>query len=98
MTHARAPWILLAAATSLAACTQFPELRHTQTGALQDAEYPALVPIEPILASVDAPSTDPALEQDALNARVAGLRGRANRLRGGVLSDAEKKRLEEGLR
>ena len=81
-----------------AGCTQFPELDFTQTAALEAADYPALVPIEPIIASVDQPGSDPVAEQTQLDARLAGLRARATRLRGGVLSAAEKKRLEEGLR
>jgi len=81
-----------------AGCTQFPELDFTQTAALEAAEYPALVPIEPIIAGVDQPGPDPVAEQTNMDARLAGLRARADRLRGGVLSAAEKKRLEEGLR
>lgn len=89
------PALLLAA---VAGCTPFPDLDFTQTAALEAAPYPTLVPIEPILASVDAAPTDAATETAALNARVAGLRARANRLRGSVLSGAERNRLQAGLR
>jgi len=82
---------------ALGACTQFPDLDHTQTTRLENADYPALVPIEPILARASAPSVDPAREQAALNSRLAALRARASRMRGSVLTGAEKQRLANGL-
>ena len=82
----------------IAGCTQFPELDQTQTAELEAADYPELVPIEPILAQFDAPGADPIAEETNLEGRLAGLRARANRLRGTVLSGEEKRRLEQGLR
>lgn len=82
----------------LAGCTQFPELDQTQTAELEAADYPDLVPIEPILARVDAPGPDPAAEEASLESRLARLRSRADRLRGTVLTGKEKRRLEQGLR
>jgi hypothetical protein len=83
---------------ALAACAQFPELDHTQTTRLENADYPALIPIEPILARADAPRPDLTREESVLNARLAALRARADRMRGTVLSGAEKQRLENGLK
>ncbi len=91
-------WSLPLAALSLAACTQFPDLDRTQTAALEAADYPALVPMEPLLARAAAPGADPVQTETTLTARVAGLRGRANAMRGSVLSGVEKQRLEQGLR
>ena len=82
---------------TLAACTQFPELEYTQTDAIEAADYPALVPIEPILVTVEVPKTDPVRTEAALNARLAALRARANRLRGAGLTGQERQRLEQGL-
>ena len=82
----------------LTACTQFPELEHTQAGAVADAEYPTLVPLEPLLARASAPGPDPVQTQAALSSRLAGLRARANAIRGSVLTGAEKQRLQQGLR
>lgn len=90
--------LLSVLAVPLAACTQFPELEHTQTAALDAAEYPALVPIEPILAQNAQPGPDPVQTEATLTARLAGLRARAAGMRGTVLSGAEKQRLEQGLR
>ena len=83
---------------ALAACTQFPDLDHTQTANLQNTEYPALIPIEPILAAAQGPALDPAAEDARLASRLAALRARADRIRGAVLSGTEKQRLESGLR
>lgn len=85
-------------ALALTACTQFPELEYTQTRALETAQYPALVPIEPILANAPGPAPDPTEDMAALNIRLTALRARAAQMRGAVLNRAEKQRLEQGLR
>lgn len=98
MIRATSLTALFAMTLGLGACTQFPELESTQTEQLSRADYPALVPIEPILARAAGPKIDPIAEQEVLNARLAALRARANRMRGSVLTGAEKQRLENGLR
>jgi len=85
------------AALALAGCTQFPELDQRVTGALDAAEYPALVPVDPLLATATAGRVDVAQTQGALEGRVARLRARAARLRGSVLSGRERQRLARGL-
>lgn len=95
MTRSLAFLTLFALATG---CTQFPELDSTQTAELDAAAYPDLVPIEPILARAEAPGADPVAEEENVQRRLGGLRARADRLRGSVLSADEKRRLEEGLR
>ena len=81
----------------LAACTQFPQLDRTLTPALADADYPALVPVEPLLAQATQGQVNPEATQANLQGRVARLRARAARLRGSVLSGREKQRLAQGL-
>ncbi|MEP1884919.1 MAG: hypothetical protein ABJJ12_07095, partial [Marinomonas sp.] len=83
---------------SLAACTQFPALDHTVTAEAEAAEYPTLVPIAQLLASAQVDSTDPVQTTAAIDARLAALRARAERLRGSVLTGREKQRLAQGLR
>ena len=84
----------LAATLGLAAgCTQFPALDRTQTADVEAAEYPALVPIEPLIAEARSTPPDAAQTANTINGRLAGLRARANRLRGPVLSNADKRRL-----
>ncbi len=79
------------------ACTQFPALDRTITPELEAADYPALVPLGPVIAAARDTDTDPARTTAAIDARVAALRARAARLRGAVLSGPERQRLAEGL-
>lgn len=88
-------WLLPVLA--VAACAQFPELEGTIEPDLEDAPYPELVRLEPILAAANTITVDPVQTEAHLNTRLAGLRARANAMRGAVLSDAEKKRLDEDL-
>ncbi len=51
----RAAFLVLPfALLTLGACTQFPALDRTITLALENAEYPALVPLDPLLATATA--------------------------------------------
>jgi hypothetical protein len=77
------PAALLASLTLTGACTQFPQLDHTSSPELANSDYPMLVPLGPVLAAIDA--------------RVSALQARAARLRGSVLSGAERQRLANGL-
>lgn len=99
MKHAR---ILAAFGASLAllagACTQFPALDRTLTPELVSADYPALVPLGPVLAAAQTGTVEPAQTSAAIDARVAALKARAARLSGSVLSGAERQRLAQGLR
>lgn len=79
-------------------CTQFPELDAVETPDLQGANYPPLVPIEPILAEIDTQSIDTESAAAQAEARVARLRARANTLRRAGLTDKEEERLRQGLR
>ncbi|MGJ8625625.1 MAG: hypothetical protein ACSHXB_01585 [Sulfitobacter sp.] len=82
---------------ALNACTQFPALDRTITPALANAEFPELVPLDPLLARATAGRVDPVQTEAALSARVSRLRARAARLRGSVLTGRERQRLAEGL-
>lgn len=81
---------------SLTACTQFPELDRAVTDLGANAEYPDLVPIEPILAQAAAGPT-PDQITGSLNARVSVLRARANRLRGRVVDGSTRQRMRTGI-
>lgn len=95
MTHH--PLIRFLPALALIGCTQFPELDGTVRPELENAPYPELVPLEPILASAQSIQVDPVQTESSLTARLAGLRARADVMRGAVISDAEKKRLGQGV-
>jgi hypothetical protein len=89
--------IALLVTAGLAACTQFPDLDRTISPEVASADYPALVPLEPLLAAAIVGRVDADQTQAELEARVARLRARATRLRGSVLTGREKQRLAEGL-
>jgi len=95
MNRALLPLVSLALA---AGCTQFPALDRTLTPELQAADYPALMPLGPVLAAAARSGADPARENAAVDARLNALQARAASLRGSVLSGAERLRLEKGLR
>ncbi len=82
----------------LAGCAQFPALEGTIPPELEAAPFPDLVPIAPVLAKAKEGGVDPVATRAGLDDRVARLRARAARLRGPVLSRAERIRLERGLR
>ncbi|WP_189369723.1 hypothetical protein [Tateyamaria omphalii] len=65
---------------TLTACTQFPELDNTISPEVGASEFPALVPLEPLLAGSAPVVSDPVQTSDALAARVAALRARARAL------------------
>ena len=50
--------IFLAISVGLSACTQFPELDRTISAEVEAADYPALVPLEPLLTRTTADRTD----------------------------------------
>lgn len=80
-----------------AACTQFPALDSRATPEMLAADYPAILPVDPLLAKATAGQVNTRQTEDVLDARVAGLQARAARLRGSVLTGAEKQRLSQGL-
>ena len=82
---------------ALGACTQFPELDETVGPEAEAADYPALVPLEPILAEAAAAPERNAQTEDALEARTAALRARAAGLRQGVVDDETQERMKRGV-
>jgi hypothetical protein len=84
-------------ALSAVACAQFPALDGTVPANAEAADYPALVPLEPLLANIDATSTDAQATTGAINARVARLKSRADRLRRGVVDSQTRSRMTTGV-
>lgn len=91
------PAALLASLTLTGACTQFPQLDHTSSPELANSDYPMLVPLGPVLAAAQTSGIEPVQATAAIDARVSALQARAARLRGSVLSGAERQRLANGL-
>ncbi len=80
----------------LAACTQFPEL-DDRVGPLDPrAPFPALVPVEPLVAQAQEVRVEET-EQAALQARVAALNARADRLRRTVVDRDTRARMSRGV-
>lgn len=77
---------------ALIGCAIAPDLPGTDDTAARAAAAPDLVPLAAILAQADALSARPDPAQDVAT-RVAGLRARADRLRGNVIDRATRQRL-----
>jgi hypothetical protein len=82
---------------TLTACTQFPELDNAVSPSAQDAEFPELVPVQGLLTQAEPQNGKPEDTINTLNARVAALRNRANRLRGTVVDPNTRKRMKNGV-
>lgn len=92
--HRFAP--IVAACVLLGACTQFPDLDARLDSAAAKADYPALVPVEPLLAGTEQAQITPQTHTD-LTARISALRARAARLRGTVIDSATRTRMASGV-
>jgi len=78
------------------ACADFPELNGTVSPELESADFPRLVPVEPLLAQADEVQiTDETTA--ALDARVARLRTRAARLKHSVVDRGTRARMRDGV-
>lgn len=77
-------------------CAKFPELEGTVPPALERAEYPRLVPVEPMLALAETVQITPETEP-AILARVAALKARAARLRRTVVDQGTRARMRAGV-
>lgn len=78
----------LAFCFALCACTQFPDLDGTVSPAVENAAYPALVPLGPLLDSAVPTTTDTVQTTQNLEARIAALRARARALQRRAVVDA----------
>lgn len=70
----------LALCLTLCACIDIPEVEGTVLPELEDAPYPELVPLDPLLASTVPPGVDAEETTQSLQARIAALRARARAL------------------
>ena len=83
---------------SLAACTQFPELEDTVSPSVQEADFPALLPLEPLMATATPVVSDPVETTQTLERRVAALRARARALqRRDIIGAATRARMRARL-
>ncbi|MFX0543184.1 hypothetical protein ACEWPM_015840 [Roseovarius sp. S4756] len=98
MTLIRSTLALMAALgpATLPSCTPFPDVGTDASSAALAQPYPKLVPLDGLdtrlASSRIAPDTAPTIE-----ARVAGLKARAGRLRGDVVDPATRSRMRAGV-
>lgn len=90
--------IVMIAIVGLGACTDFPEIDVTIDAAARSADFPTLLPLDPLLAKSNIATTQitPA-SVAAFDARIANLRSRASRLRGPVIDAATRTRMRHGV-
>ena len=93
----QSPLVIAICLAALAGCAQFPEADATITPEAEAADFPELVPLEPLLAEIDTQQLDAPATEAALLARVAGLKARAARLSGAGLDPEDRKRLQSGV-
>jgi hypothetical protein len=87
----------LLALALLAACASFPKLDGAATRAAPSGPYPALVPLDALLAEAGAPGRGVEASQ-GLQARAAALKARAAALRGRpVIDRATRARLDAAV-
>ncbi|MEP5630307.1 MAG: hypothetical protein ABJP79_00330 [Tateyamaria sp.] len=73
---------------TLMGCTTFPALDGAISPELENADFPALVPVESLLARSAPVVADPIQATQALESSVSGLRARANALQRRSIIDA----------
>jgi len=78
----------------LSACTTFPSLDAVLTPVDRAAAYPALIPLDAILAQADAAASTAAPD---MSTRIARLNARAAALRAPVLPAADRARLAQSV-
>ena len=86
----------LLVAGTVAACGDFPDLDGSVPPHLENAGFPRLVPVEPLLAAAgEVQITDETTA--AIEARVARLKARAARLKRGVVDHGTRARMRDGV-
>lgn len=81
---------------ALCACTQFPELDALVSEQAKQSQAPALLPLDQILGGLQPIETNETVQSD-LEARIAALRARANRLQGPAIDRATRTRMIRGV-
>lgn len=85
----------IAVCLALAACTEFPELDVAVPDSATKGPYPALLPMEQILAGPEPTVSEETLGN--MQSRVAALKARASRLRRPVVDAPTRARMRRGV-
>lgn len=89
-------WLVISALL-VSACARFPELDATVNTSAENADFPALIPIDDILAQPNNAAASGENPSADIAARVARLRARAARLRGSIVDPATRTRMQSGV-
>lgn len=90
--------ILMIAIAGLGACADFPQLDDRLDDAALAADYPTLLPLDPLLARAANQTTAITSASEAnFDSRIATLRARAIQLRGPVIDAATRARMRRGV-
>lgn len=90
--------IVMIAMVGLGACAAFPQIDGTIDEASKAADFPTLLPLDPLLALANDATTQITTANTAdFDASIATLRGRAARLRGPVIDAATLTRMRRGV-
>ncbi len=81
----------------LAACTEFPDLDRAISDAARRAAYPSLEPTDTLMFAPFSGRPGSTTEAAWLVARAAGLKARAQTLRGPVIATAERALMEAAV-
>ena len=91
----RAIALLCLSIAPLTGCSDFPELRSSDSEFVKAADYPTLQPLGPLRA--DDEDDQKLSGETGLDSRANALRNRARRLRGDVIDQNTRKRLDQGV-
>ncbi|GGA18476.1 hypothetical protein GCM10011326_33870 [Salipiger profundus] len=80
---------------ALVGCAEFPVLDAARTPGVENAPFPALLPLDSLTGG-EMPRATPEMRA-GIEGRVAGLRARAARLQGPVVPAATRRRMDQGV-
>lgn len=92
--------VFFIALATLAGCAEFPDFDDRITGSAQNADYPTLQPLDPLIASATALETSGQITTASVASfdnRVAALRTKANGLRGPIIDATTRTRMRRGV-
>ncbi|MDW3225576.1 MAG: hypothetical protein R8G34_22240 [Paracoccaceae bacterium] len=80
---------------ALAGCVRFPAIEDATTEVARQADFPELIPLDPIADVLAGPEPETLETDDKLEARVSNLQSRADSLRTPVLDADDRARLSQ---
>lgn len=87
--------VIFFASMSLIGCVQFPAVEDATSQVARDADYPDLIPLDPLADVLNGPGPEPIETTEQLDDRVTGLKSRAEDLKRPILDQNARARLAE---